>query len=175
MLNCIMMYCKKYSYQKGDEDRGMEIRKHYFTDWQEELRQLEEESKRVVMTVDEQKEEDRGMQRRLEDFYARVEKEQSQYKRTLDLKKMKFFEEMSQEAIAWAEGVTADLYAGTITQFCGKIEFRTDMILLNEDTPSVCRTYFMKLVETADDVSFYIDGNVFVMGFYYNLYTEDRM
>ena len=49
------------------------------------------------------------------------------------------------------------------------------MILLNEDTPSVCRTYFMKLVETADDVSFYIDGNVFVMGFYYNLYTEDRM
>lgn len=153
----------------------MEIRRHYFTDWQEELRQLDEEFKRAVMTEEEQKEEDRVMQRRLQDFYARVEKEQSQSARTLDLEKLKFFEEMAKKAIAWAEGVTADLYAGTITQFCGKIEFRTDMILLNEDTPSVYRTYFIKLIETADDVSFYIDGNIYVMDFYYNLYTEIRI
>lgn len=46
------------------------------------------------------------------------------------------------------------------------------MIFLNEDTPLAYRIYFAKLIQTADDFLFYIEGNMCVMVFYYKLYNE---
>lgn len=49
------------------------------------------------------------------------------------------------------------------------------MIILDGDTSIKLRAYLIKLIQTADEVSFYNTDNVYVMDFYYKLYKEFRI
>ena len=162
---------------EGKEVGVMEIRRSYFTDEQKELKQQEEETKKEysAMTEEARGEAEKIMKQRWDAICADVAEEQKHMKRIIDMQKLEFFKEMSEHAISWAEGVTADLYAGITGQLYGQIKFVTDVIIFNEETPMEFRAYFVKLVQTADEVSFYSTGNVYVMEFYYKLFREYRV
>lgn len=154
------------------EVRAMEIRRNYFTEEQRALKLQEEEAKEeyAAMAEGEQAEAERLMKQRWEAICAQFAEEHKHTRRIVDKQKLEFFKEMCEYASSWAEAVTADLYACVTEQLCGQIKFVTDMIILDGETSIKLRVYLIKLIQTADEVSFYNTDNVYVMDFYYKLY-----
>lgn len=57
-------------------------------------------------------------------------------------------------------------------EFQGKIEFKTNMIILDDETPKEYYSYFLQLIETADEFYLFAEEEVLIMKFFYKLYDE---
>lgn len=152
----------------------MKIRKNYFTENQELIRLQTEEIERenLEMTDEKRREKAEAIQRRWKKLYTDFVKKQKHIKRIVNKQKNELFQNMALEAISWAEGINADLSADITEEFQGKIEFKTNMIILDDETPKEYYSYFLQLIETADEFYLFAEEEVLIMKFFYKLYDE---
>ena len=85
----------------------------------------------------------------------------------INQERIKYFLELSAEAIRMAEILTLDITVQTDRAF-GRIQLSTDCFLMNEMCPAAARKIVAVLIKSADDVWMRPKGELIVMEFVFD-------
>lgn len=152
----------------------MRIAEYHFTMAQERLKRLEREIKEEyeAMSDKEKLEEKNNTERQYEKLCLRIKEGKKHERQIINERKMEQFNEMSKKAVFLARELRTDILVDITEKFSGRICFKTNFILFNNDTPPIYRKYFAELLQKADDVLVSTLEDAFTLEFLFPLYDE---
>lgn len=148
----------------------MLIVKKYHTEAVREWEQIkrEEEERKAGLTERERKEEREQRYNEADAIIRIVEEKDRNSLHIINQERIKWFLELSAEAVRMAEILTLDITARTDGTL-GRIQLSTDCFLINEMCPSAAREILTNLIKSADDVWMRPEGEIIVIEFVFDL------